>query len=418
MNKTNYLILTIILCFSITFVVYPLRLVFADEFSDWAEAYIEAGEEVNHDVTDPNFNPPDSPSESSSSGGNSDSGNNTIDASSIVDTSDLQNAFSQFQAGDTETEHSNIYTDTEVIPDDVEIDWGEPSSGVYPVEGPLYLGTVVGQEEEEDNVPPPQEEEEEEEEEIPVIQPDPDEEETPEEPPEEEDEEPISPLPVLPQYSCSQCRGTTCSVRYSSTPCTDTCRTDNDCIVGIPPSQQVCRCVSIRSYSPCANTCGGGNGGGGGGGGGTPPPPPKYSCNRSSWTCYQNSGGPYSSLSSCQSACVEPPCMIDYFEFPKKAWVGYSITGKWSASTWCEDCDITCTPYPECVWKQDSIGIGSDEHEFTLEESGDYVYTLTCYKQGGKDEKQATVRLEALNLPWWREIVPVLRGFLGGAWNK
>jgi len=153
----------------------------------------------------------------------------------------------------------------------------------------------------------------------------------------------------------------------------------------------------------------------------TPPPlpSPKYSCNKSTWTCYQNSNGIYSSLSRCQDACVEPPCMINYFEFlQQRAWVGYPITGKWSASDWCDDCDVDCTPYPECVWKQDGIGTGSDERKFTLEESGDYTYTLTCYKSGGRDQKQVTVNLEALNLPWWREIVPVLPGFLRGIWRQ
>jgi len=145
-------------------------------------------------------------------------------------------------------------------------------------------------------------------------------------------------------------------------------------------------------------------------------PPPKYSCNKSNWTCYQDSSGIYSSLSRCQDACVEPPCMIDYFEFPKRAWVGYSITGKWSASTWCEDCDVTCSPYPECVWKQNNIGIGFDEYKFTIKKSGTYTYTLTCYKQGGADQRQATVILEALNLPWWREIIPVLPGSLFSSW--
>ena len=219
--------------------------------------------------------------------------------------------------------------------------------------------------------------------------------------------------PPPPQYSCKQCRGTTCSVRYSSTPCSNTCTTDADCRVPTPPSNGVT--PPSNGWTPPSN-------------GVTPPsngwtppvsppPPPKYSCNKSTWTCYQNPSGPYSSLSSCQSACVEPPCMINYFEFPKRAWVGYSITGRWSASDWCVDCDVTCTPYPECAWKQDNIGTGFDEHKFTLEQSGNYIYTLTCYKQGGRDQKQVTVSLEALNLPWWREIIPVLPGFLRGIWK-
>jgi len=114
MNKTNYFILTIVLCFSLAFIASPLK-------------------SFSYDLN------------------NGDDGGTTtvIDASSVVDTSDLQNAFNQFQEQYTEPEHSNIYTDTEVIPDDVEIDWGEPSSGIYPVEGPLYLGTPVEEDEEE-----------------------------------------------------------------------------------------------------------------------------------------------------------------------------------------------------------------------------------------------------------------------------
>jgi len=111
------------------------------------------------------------------------------------------------------------------------------------------------------------------------------------------------------------------------------------------------------------------------------------------------------------------PCIINYFELPERAWVGYPITGKWSAGAWCDDCDVDCTPYPECVWKQDSIGIGFDEYKFTLSQSGIYNYTLTCYGQGGIDERTETATVEALNLPWWREIIPVLQGFLRGIWG-
>ena len=233
--------------------------------------------------------------------------------------------------------------------------------------------------------------------------------------------------PPPPTYSCKQCRDTTCSVRYSNSPCSNLCSTNADCGPITPPTSPPA--TSPPATSPPSNgngwtppaTSPPSNGWTPPSNGGTPspppPPPPKYSCNKSNWTCYQDSSGIYSSLSRCQDACVEPPCMIDYFEFPKRAWVGYSITGKWSASTWCEDCDVTCIPYPECVWKENNIGIGFDEYKFTIKQSGTYTYTLTCYKQGGRDQRQATVTIEALNLPWWREIIPVLRGFLGGVWR-
>jgi len=201
--------------------------------------------------------------------------------------------------------------------------------------------------------------------------------------------------------------------------------------------------------------------------GGTPPPPPpatpKYSCNTSTWTCSQNLNGVYSSLATCQSNCPRPsaggspppgspppvspppvspppvspppvsppptvpetePCWIFYLDLPARAWVGYSITGRWSASADCDDCDVDCTSYPECVWKLNNIGIvniGANEYKFTLSQSGTYDYTLTCYGQGGTDKRTETATVEALNLPWWREIIPVLpkdlQGFLRGIWE-
>ena len=35
------------------------------------------------------------------------------------------------------------------------------------------------------------------------------------------------------QYRCMQCRGETCSIRYSDTPCDNTCRDDDDCSGGL-----------------------------------------------------------------------------------------------------------------------------------------------------------------------------------------
>ena len=134
-----------------------------------------------------------------------------------------------------------------------------------------------------------------------------------------------------------------------------------------------------------------------------------------------NGGGTTTTTGAAVTTTTSPPepspCVIDYFELPLRAWVGYPITGRWSASDWCDDCDVDCTSYPECVWKLNNIGIGdigADEYKFTLSQSGIYDYTLTCYGQGGIDERTETATVEALNLPWWREIIPVLPGFLRG----
>jgi len=103
MNKTNYITLTLILCFSLIFVTCTLKFALADPFSDWAEAYIEAGEAVDHDLTDPDYNPPplpESPSE---------------------EPSDEEN-------GDTESPTTKPKPDSDDESDDNEGDYGGPGS--------------------------------------------------------------------------------------------------------------------------------------------------------------------------------------------------------------------------------------------------------------------------------------------------
>jgi hypothetical protein len=157
------------------------------------------------------------------------------------------------------------------------------------------------------------------------------------------------------------------------------------------------RCVFVDScgVNSCTtdDDCVTGNGGNGGGGGSSLP------WNPPTWNPPTGSAPPFVQTELC---------MINYFELPERAWVGYPIIGKWSAGAWCDNCDVSCTPYPECTWEQDSIGIGFDEHEFTLLQPGIYNYTLSCYGQGGTDKKTESATVEALNLPWWQEINPVL----------
>jgi len=396
MNKTNYLILTLILCFSVAFIVCPIK---TNALSEEGQAMIDALKE-KYPEEDPTPDPTPDPTIDIINDPVTDTTTDTTTDSTIINYTnpimaspniDSTVVFDEFLFNQTyifvPIPTTNATTDTTT--DTTK----EKEEKTYPYKA-CAGGCKEGQCVYHQSTDPSRSDEC------------------------QSDADCRAPTPPA-QYSCNQCRGTTCSVRYSSSPCSNTCITDADCRVPTPPSNGGTPPSNggtppSNGWTPPSN---GGTPSPPTGGWTPPPPPPKYSCNQSTWTCYQNSSGPYSSLSSCQSACVEPPCMINYFEFPKRAWVGYSITGRWSASDWCVDCDVTCTPYPECVWKQDNIGTGFDEHEFTLEQSGDYIYTLTCYKQGGRDQKQVTVSLEALNLPWWREIIPVLPGFLRGIWK-
>jgi hypothetical protein len=149
----------------------------------------------------------------------------------------------------------------------------------------------------------------------------------------------------------------------------------------------------------------------------------KYSCNENTGDCEEDSNG--TTFDICDSNCPSipspssEPCIIFDFSLPSKAWVDYPITGEWSASDWCEDCDISCTLYPDCVWQDESIG-KDGEHSFTIEQSGNHSYTLRCYGEESEDFDVQTISVPAYNLPWWREIIPVLpdlQGFLKGIWR-
>ena len=166
-----------------------------------------------------------------------------------------------------------------------------------------------------------------------------------------------------------------------------------------------------------------------------------YSCNPdpNNPRCVVDSGGSYASWSYCADNCgsnggnppptspppTSPPptipetepCIISYLRLPSKAWVNYSITGTWLASDWCNDCDINCSPYPACVWQEEGIGTGPDENSFILEQAGTYYYTLICHGDDDEDSISDSIKVDAFNIPWWQEIIPVLPSFLRGIWK-
>jgi len=151
----------------------------------------------------------------------------------------------------------------------------------------------------------------------------------------------------------------------------------------------------------------------------------RYACNQENGTCYSNPNGPYSSIASCENNCFRKPCTIDIFTIndkdtsPIRVWVTQLNQGHWSASDYCDNCNISCSPYPDCLWQKDNIGTGGPGaiYQFKLKEYGSYTYTLTCFNSFG-DRPSETLQVNAVNLPWWREIVPVLPGSLWGIIKK
>ena len=214
-----------------------------------------------------------------------------------------------------------------------------------------------------------------------------------------------------------------------------------------------------------------------GNGGTTTPTSPKYSCDTSTWTCSSDSNGAYSSLSTCQSNCVNPStwspppvspppvspppvspppvspppvspppvspppvspppapkCQI--FEFsingktnedrdPLFVWVNAVLKGYISVNDSCTKCTVTSDDTWGNPPKDYTItSISTDINEsFKIPESGTYSFTVECIGDPADpdDFDEDTVSLktvQAINLPWWREIIPVLPGFLRGIWR-
>ena len=120
------------------------------------------------------------------------------------------------------------------------------------------------------------------------------------------------------------------------------------------------------------------------------------------------------------------PCMISDFTIngktngdqnPIKVWLNQLLTGKWSTNFYCIDCNIDCVP-DGCNWLENHIGTYGSE-EFKITQKSTYTYTLTCW---GENKEEDTDRLdltvEAFPLPYWREIIPLLPGFLRGLFNR
>jgi len=168
-----------------------------------------------------------------------------------------------------------------------------------------------------------------------------------------------------------------------------------------------------------------------------------YACNKSTYQCYHLKSGTYSTLSSCQKACkppssppiippVSPPPTCQIFEFslngktnedqdPLIVWVKASLKGYFSVNDTCKICTVSSNDIWGNPLKTYSITtLDSDFTEtFKIETAGTYAYTLKCIGTDPEDIATDALSLQtvqAVNLPWWREIIPYLnlQGFLRG----
>src|SRR5680860_976490 len=149
---------------------------------------------------------------------------------------------------------------------------------------------------------------------------------------------------IQPQYRCTQCRNTTCSLRISSTPCANTCRTNSDCQAPTTahPLCHDASCTSITTRPPSTTTT-------------THPichddSCTKYTCN-SNYQCVVDSNGQYTSLGTCQNNCTAPirySCNTNTYQC-------YATTnGQYASSSTCNaNCNAptkyTCNSNYQCV---------------------------------------------------------------------
>ena len=128
-----------------------------------------------------------------------------------------------------------------------------------------------------------------------------------------------------------------------------------------------------------------------------------------------------------------PKCQI--FEFsingktnedrdPLYVWVNALLKGYVSVNDSCTKCTVTS----DDTWGNPSkdytiTSISTDINEsFKIPESGTYFFTVKCIGDPADpddfDEDKVSLKtVRAINLPWWREIIPVLPGFLRGIWR-
>jgi hypothetical protein len=122
----------------------------------------------------------------------------------------------------------------------------------------------------------------------------------------------------------------------------------------------------------------------------------------------------------------EPPrCQIFNFHVPHHAWIGYDSLAEWTTNNICTWAEITCKldDGSDCGDKENLSGevpVGFDqEQRFRIFDVGIYQYQLKACVDKNQEETCVIwedvlgtgldyVQIQALNLPIWQEINPVL----------
>ena len=131
------------------------------------------------------------------------------------------------------------------------------------------------------------------------------------------------------------------------------------------------------------------------------PPSQRYSCNTSTWQCYQSSTGYYSSLNACQADCQQPlNCQITNFSAnPNPVSSGDNTILSWNSSN-CSYCNASSNP-SNLYWIGNKATSGSTI-VYNLAQLT--TFTLTCYGQTNTDFRNLSVNISqtpSLNVSCW-----------------
>jgi len=101
---------------------------------------------------------------------------------------------------------------------------------------------------------------------------------------------------------------------------------------------------------------------------------------------------------------------------PLIVWVNALLKGYFSVNDVCISCEVTSNDNWNKTYDPLPLG-GNVTEQFKINTAGTYSYILECVGTDPEDIVTDTLSLQtvkAINLPWWREIIPNLGGFLRG----